>query len=387
LNLKPDSNGKITPTLLWNITYTPPSSAGNLTIAGPTVDPEDGVFVFSCSQTRQRWGYSLATGQLLWGPTAAEPQMNYYGMGTNIYNGMLLSSGYSGILIAYDIKTGKQLWNYTAAQEGFESPYGNYPIGVTFIADGKIFLTSSEHSPTQPLWRGSRLRCINASNGVELWKCLFWGAGMGGGSGAVIADGLIVGLNLYDNQIYCFGKGPSALTVSAPQTVITEGESVMITGTVTDQAPGAKKLAEKLGFANGVPAMSDASMEGWMEYLYASQGMPNNLKGVEVSLDTVDPNGNFVHIDTVTSDASGTFGYMYKPDVPGKYTIIATFAGSNSYYGSYAETYVGVTEAPPPTVPPEPIVFPPTETYILYATIAIIIAIALATLLILLRKR
>jgi hypothetical protein len=210
---------------------------------------------------------------------------------------------------------------------------------------------------------------------------------MGGGSGAVIADGRIVGLNLYDNQIYCYGKGPSALTVSAPQTAITEGESVVITGTVTDQAPGAKKLTEKFGFANGVPAMSDASMEGWMEYLYASQGMPNNLKGVEVSLDTVDPNGNFVHIDTVTSDASGTFGYMYKPDVPGKYTIIATFAGSNSYYGSYAETYVGVTEAPPPTAPPEPIVFPPTETYILYATIAIIIAIALATLLILLRKR
>ena len=36
-------------------------------------------------------------------------------------------SGYGGVLIAYDIKTGKVLWNYTAAQEGFESPYGNYP--------------------------------------------------------------------------------------------------------------------------------------------------------------------------------------------------------------------------------------------------------------------
>jgi hypothetical protein len=308
--------------------------------------------------------------------------MNYYGMGTNIYNGMLLSSGYSGILIAYDIKTGKQLWNYTAAQEGFESPYGNYPIGVAFIADGKIFLTSSEHSPTQPLWRGSRLRCINASNGVELWKCLFWGAGMGGGSGAVIADGLIVGLNLYDNQIYCFGKGPSALTVSAPQTVITEGESVMITGTVTDQAPGAKKLAEKLGFANGVPAMSDASMQGWMEYLYEQQAMPTNATGVDVILDALDPNNNFVHIGTATTDTSGTFGYMYKPEVPGKYTVIATFAGTNSLYGAYSETYVGVSEAPPATLPPEyPQPIDPTWTIVAMG-IAIIIVMIIAIVLV-----
>ena len=30
-----------------------------------------------------------------------------------------------------------------------------------------------------------------------------------------IADGFIVGLNFYDNQIYCYGKGPSATTVTA----------------------------------------------------------------------------------------------------------------------------------------------------------------------------
>jgi hypothetical protein len=163
--------------------------------------------------------------------------------------------------------------------------------------------------------------------------------------------------------------------------------SVLIEGTVMDQSPGAKEVGPKYGYTNGVPAVSDADQQAWMEYLYEQQACPATVTGVEVSLDTLDPNGNFVHIDTVTSDASGTFGYMYKPEVPGKYTIIATFAGSNSYYGSYAETYVGVTEAPPPTAPPEPIVFPPTETYILYATIAIIIAIAIATLLILLRKR
>jgi len=40
----------------------------------------------------------------------------------------------------------------------------------------------------------------------------------------------------------------------------------------------------------------------------------------------------------------------WKPDIPGKYTVIATFAGSASYYGSYVETTFGVEEAPDQTV-------------------------------------
>jgi hypothetical protein len=176
---------------------------------------------------------------------------------------------------------------------------------------------------------------------------------------------------MYDNQIYCYGKGPSATTVEAPLAAITEGSSVVIRGTVTDQSSGAKDT----------PAIADASMQAWMEYLYMQQAMPKNATGVEVSLDTVDPNGNFIHIDTVTTDMSGMFSYLWTPDVPGKYTVIATFAGSKAYYSSYAETAIGVDEAPPATPPPEKIVFPPTETYILYATVAIIIAIAIATIL------
>jgi hypothetical protein len=385
LNLKPDSNGVINPTLLWNITFTPPQGLADRDITGsfqagsmqgPTVDPEDGVFVFNEAVNRRRWGYSLATGQLLWGPTASEPQMNYYGMSTNIYDGKLLSSGYGGVLIAYDIKTGKILWNYTATQEGYESPYGNYPIGITAIADGKLYLTSSEHSPTQPLWRGSRLRCVNASNGAELWTTQFWGMGMGAGSGAVIADGYIVGLNAYDNQIYCFGKGPSATTVEAPLNVVTLGSSAMIRGTVTDQTPAAK----------GTPAIADESMSTWMEYLYMQQAMPTNAKGVEVTLDTLDPNGNFVHIGTVTSDASGMFKKAFVPEVPGEYTIIATFAGSKSYYSSYAETAISVDPAPPATAPPEyPQPIDPTWT-IIGVGIAIILVVIIVAILLLRKK-
>jgi hypothetical protein len=355
------------------------------------VDPEDGVFLFAESLSRKHWAFSLDKdktgkdqGTLIWGPTAPEPQMNFYGLYSNIYEGKLFSLGYSGVLIAYDIMTGEVLWNYTAHQFGYESPYGNYPIGISCIADGKLYLTSSEHSPTQPLWRGSYLRCINASNGVELWKINNWGVGMGPGTGAVVADGFIVSLNLYDNQIYCYGKGPSATTVTAPDTVVPLGSSVVIRGTVTDQSVGAKKFSQ---YTEGTPAMSDEDQEAWMEYLYMDQGFPTNAKGVNVTLDAIDPNNNFIHIGTVTSDISGHFGYTWAPEVPGTYQVIATFEGSAAYYSSFSETYVGVGEAAPTPAAPEPYpAQPPFDLYILLATVVMVIAVAIATLLILRKK-
>ncbi len=359
LSLKAGQEG----TLLWNITFTPPQTVPDVASGafggGATlhlVDPEDGVFLFQEWITRRWWGYSLETGQQLW-ESKSEPQLSHYGMFCNIYNGMLLSVGdYSGVVVAYDIKTGKVLWNYTASQEGFESPYGNYPTGIACIADGKIYLVSSEHSVTQPMWRGSYLRCVNASNGAELWKVLFWGANMESvSSNVVLADGYLVGLNLYDNQIYCLGKGPSATTVEAPTLAVTAGSTAIIRGMVTDQCVGAKAIAAKEGYTTGVAAVSDESQKAWMEYLYEQQGMPTNATGVPVSLDAIDPNGNYIHLGTATSDTSGFYSLELNTDMlsagTGTYKVIATFAGSNSYYPSSAESAFALT-APAATAAP-----------------------------------
>jgi hypothetical protein len=346
------------------------------------VDPEDGVFLFREQQGRKRWGYSLDTMQQLWA-SESESQMNFYLYAQDcIYQGKLFSYNYGGIILAYNITTGEIMWNYTARGVGFESPYGNYPLYLGCIADGKLYMYSSEHSPTIPLFRGSYVRCINASNGAELWKMLDWEASsspaLGGGIGnTAIADGFLLSLNVYDNQIYCFGKGPSATSVTASPKITVDGESVMIEGMVTDQSPGAKDT----------PAIADDSMEAWMEYLYEQQGKPSNATGVEVSLDTIDPNGNLVHIDTVKSDSSGMFKKMWTPEVPGEYTVIATFGGSKSYWSSFAETAIGITEAPTPTAEPQPVsAQPPLDLYIIGTGIAIIIAISIVGILIL-RKR
>jgi hypothetical protein len=80
-------------------------------------------------------------------------------------------------------------------------------------------------------------------------------------------------------------------------------------------------------------------MAAWMEYLYMQQPKPTNATGVEVRLDVLDANGNYRTIGTATTDLSGAFSYAWQPDIPGKYTIYATYVGSKSYGSSSAETH------------------------------------------------
>ena len=409
LNLEP--NKGIIGSLLWNITFTPPKASSNLAYGSrpgmmlETISVDDGVFIFRQDLTREYWGYSLQTGQQLW-KSQPESQMQFYGLSTAddsaIYNHMFFSYGYGGEVNAYNITTGQKIWTYVAKNQGFESPYGNYPIGIAAVADGKLYCTSSEHSATQPLWRGSDLRCINATDGTEIWKILHWAAGMAAGVDVFIADGRLLSQDSYDNYLYCYGQGSSGTTVSAPQIDISLGNSVTLTGTVTDQTPSGK-LNENYGVPSetqaqdvgqdfvlkGTPAISDASMQSWMEYMFKQQPKPTNATGVPVSLDTIDPNGNYVHIGDTTSDINGNYGFDWKPQVPGTYQIVATFKGSTSYGASSATAYMTVGQ-PTPTASPYPeITLPPTETYILAFGVAIIIAIAIGftVTILVLRKR
>ena len=109
------------------------------------------------------------------------------------------------------------------------------------------------------------------------------------------ADGYLTAASNYDGTMYVLGKSQSKTTVSAPQTAIAQGGSVVITGTVLDQAPA----------STGTPSVSDESMATWMDYLHFQMpidGIYHNITitGVPVSIDAVDPNGNPIHIgDTV----------------------------------------------------------------------------------------
>jgi hypothetical protein len=380
MSLKQGEEGRI----LWNRTFTPPSSAGGLTISQGAVDPEDGVFLFECTQTRTRWAYSLDTMEMLW---QGEPESawNFYGMSENIYEGKLLTWGYSGVMLAYDIKTGDIVWNYTSKTVGLESWYGNTPISGAVIADGKIYIYSTEHSPSMPYRRDAMIRCVDADTGNELWNVTHWAIT------AAISDGYLVALNYYDNSIYCYGIGPSATTVTADPKVSVHGSAVMVEGTVTDQSPGGRQDSSgNLIFPlKGTPAIADEYMGKWMEYLYAQRPMPEDAKGVNVTITVVDPNNNCYEVGSATSDLSGKFGCSFVPEVPGTYQITASFLGSKSYGPSFATTYIEVSEAPQATPAPTPTPAPMTDTYVLSIGAGAIIAIVVIglVLILMLRKR
>jgi hypothetical protein len=220
---------------------------------------------------------------------------------------------------------------------------------------------------------------LNITDGSRVWRIDF------SGSPGPISDGYMVAGNGYDGNMYVFGIGQSSTTVSAPQVTVTTGTSAVITGTVLDQSPAQPNT----------PCVAASSMTTWMQYLHEQQpigGLWNNetIVGVPVSIDAVDPNGNFVHLATVTSDGTtGAFGYTWTPTIAGDYKISATFAGDSSYGSSFATTYATVANAPATATPvtQAPITGYATTndlmTYVAVAVIAIIIAIAILGVLIL----
>jgi hypothetical protein len=358
----------------------------------------------------QWYGYDVQTWQLLWGPTDRyESDWGYYNGYTGRIGayGRIYTAGYDGTVRSYDIKTGELMWDYYAGNAGFETPYGTWPFyGGLTIADGKVFAATGEHSPGTPLWKGEKLHVMDALTGEALWNISGWYQA----NSIAAADGKLIALNGYDNQIYCFSKGPSATTVSAPQTVIPKDTGILLTGTVTDQSSGAKQLIEDGKFSI-VPAISDASMSTWMEYLYMQKPKPENATGVTVKLTAYDPNGNSQDIGSTTTDTNGKYALTWTPTLEGMYYVVASFGGSNSYGGSQDTAYFAVgpaaaapaptatptptptlapTATPVPTASPSPAPTPPgtglgTEYYIAIAAVVIIGAVAAVA--VILRRR
>lgn len=348
----------------------------------------DDVYVMFDDGTLQFHCYSILTGDEVW---VTDPLPTGWSIFTfNFYIGYdkLYAAGYDGHVRAYDINNGDLVWDYYFGSAGYETPYGTWPnyAGVN-IADGKVFVCNDEHSPDSVLWRGGKLVALDANTGSCLWNISGWLR-----QGA-ISDGYYTALNSLDGQIYVFGKGPSATTVEAPLTAVPLGSGVTITGTVTDQSPGAKDT----------PAISDADMGAWMEYLHMLKAKPQTAKGVQVTLVAIDSNGNVEDIGSTTSDLYGHYGISWTPKTQGLYQVIANFAGTNSYGDSSASTYLSIgpaaaspqptstptsspTSTPPPataspTTSPSPAPTPPgtglaTEYYVAIAAVVIIATVA-----------
>jgi len=355
----------------------------------------DNKFAWFRQETMQWYGFDAQTGKQIWGPT--EPYANDWGIYTTSVNGLGASSpvvaygklyavAYDGTIHCFDMETGNNDWNYYIGNAGYETPYGTWPLagGFHVAVDGKIYASTGEHSPSHPLTRGAKIVCVNATTGDEIWRCNGWFGQ------PIIADGSLVDFNQYDNFIYCFGKGATRVTVNAPDVSVPKTSSILIKGTVTDISVGTNQNVQAMRFPDGVPAVSDDSMSDWMQYVYMQGTRPTNTTGVTVTLDVLDANGNLRNIGETTSDANGFFSYEWQPDISGKFTVYATFGGSQSYWPSHSETAFTVSEPSATATPTPEAPQSMADMYFVPAILGVIVAIIVVGLLLallLLKKR
>lgn len=360
ISLKAGSEG----TILYQYNFTAPAGLGDAAAQSQLFFPHDttfggldanaSIFWYENAIYRQWYVYSLTTGNSLWtSPKGAQYEFN--GMGTVVVydNQFIDTGGYGGVMASYNAQTGESLWNWTAPSVGIgETPYQNTPTYLGALSgNGLIYLYSGEHSVNTPIRRDGMIWCINATTGEQLWQETCWPS-----SSPILADGDLLVLDNHDNQIYNYGKGPSSITVGAPMSGVIQGQGFMIQGTVLDTSPGTTQSSIALRFPNGVPAVSDASEDAWMEYVYHQRPIPTNATGVPVTIDAIDPNGNFVPLGTTHSDSSGFYAFAVEPSMlsagPGTYIVVATFHGSNSNYPSSSESSFYVNSAPSATSVP-----------------------------------
>ena len=388
--------------VLWSKTYNPP--AGNITVNFGAIDWQTKVFTLNYEETMQWVGYSLTNGNQIWGPTQSQPALDYYGLGNtmlcNLAYGNLYSSQMAGVAFCFSDTTGKLLWTYgnepvgsdNSTYAGLNTPYGDYPTVIQSIANGVVYLATDEHTILNPIYKGATTAAINATTGALIWQLSDYPSEWSSpGTAYVVGDGFATFMNGYNNQIYSVGRGPSQTSVTANPVVTTFGDNIVIKGTVMDISAGTKQDQQASDFPNGVPVASDASMYGWMGYVYQQQPMPTTFTGVPVTISVMDSNGNYRTIGTATTNENGMYTLTWTPDIAGKYTVYANFAGTNGYWPSSSTTSFNIMNAAPTAAATaSPISMAGTENTIMIGVAAIIVVIIVGiavVVMLILRKR
>ena len=338
----------------------------------------NGPIILTDGSTNEFVAYNVKTGREQWRASTGELPWSTIPDMTYIFNdGVFYYGSYDGHVYAVDLGTGAPVWTSDYIGAFDEQIYNNNPFnGKSAGADGVLYFSTYSTYANQPRPRFQQLVAINQTTGKFLWTLPVRI------NPEAIAEGIILGHGGEDGMEYAIGKGKTTTTVSAPTTVVPAGTGALIQGTVMDLSPGQPNT----------PAVSDADMAEWMDYLHGQNATlinsPPVPDGVPVQLTAVASDGAVTDLGTVASNSAGLFAYTWESPAKGTYTIYATFAGSESYWSSYAATALSVGPAPEtdntqPTAAPD-------NTMLYYgliaAVIVIVLAIAIATVLLLRKK-
>ncbi|PVX23881.1 MAG: hypothetical protein CW691_09355 [Candidatus Bathyarchaeum sp.] len=371
---------------LWTYTLTKPSSYGWGGFHSPTLD---GDLLYCGAFTGEIFCFNATSGEIVWKHTMPESGLMMVeqislsdgyavvpaGTGLLCLNattgevvwdalqGSLPSSvaihdekvftydttfdGSPKMLYCLDLKTGTDVWQF--APKNNSASYF-YPT----LADGNVYITAASAAvndsgePTYYAWG----QCLDEETGTLKWEVEMDAGPYKKGYGAcvgstVIADGKWYIHNGATGYVYCFGAGPTDISLSVTASSLDLVTETVIHGTLLDKSPA------------GLDApVSDASVD-----LYAGT----------------------TKIATVTTDTNGLFYTSWSPSAEGVFDLHACYAGSDSYESSTSSTtLVQVGPAASASTPIEPDTqtpdteTPDTEAPLVTTEVAIIAAVAAA---------
>lgn len=293
------------------------------------------------------YAFDIETGNQIWATQVGEYP---WGSQNNLSNlaiayGNIYTSAWDGYVYCLDQTSGHVKWKSLIGMNTTETPYGYcVPWLSPTVADGKVYIQTGDFSLYQSGLSGAQEFCLDAFTGDLIWSL----SGITMPNIKVVADGYLVGVNEYDGIMYAFNKGKTTTTVSIQNNVIANCSSTLIEGTVMDVSPAQPQT----------PCVAQESMSEWMNYLHMQNATlinnPPSPKGVSVELSAVGSDGSMIDIGSATSDSMGHFTKAWTPTDMDTYTILANFAGDESYWSSVAQTALLVTATSSPSEPIEP---------------------------------
>ena len=205
---------------LWDVNrtigLTTPQISG--TSSGWMESAQDGIYIEHNKQTGIYYAFSMLNGTQMWVTTVADTNPWDTDARDSTSDGSVWYIQAPGSVSAYNLTNGNLLWTYTPPPAGLQTPTSTYLLEQLYsltLGGGELFVgTGLSHG--DPLYDGSQFIALNATNGQVVWTINGFMAQAHAGGNA-IADGYFVTFNGYDNQLYCFGQGPSKTTINAPR--------------------------------------------------------------------------------------------------------------------------------------------------------------------------
>ena len=241
--------------------------------------------------------YDATTGEKKWwflNPTFAEAGQHTAYDGENVYH-----TFWDGTTYALNAETGEVVWGPVNV-EGFYACSG---VPLVSGESDAVYLSLKairgwKSQETDP----GKVIALDRNTGEVIWELDGWrDGGWFTGTSAVLADGRLYVREGYSNNLFCFGAGPTKTTLELSTSQFKVGDTVLISGQVLDQSP-------------------------------ASPDAPVANEPVTIFYVPLDE-AEIKDIATVTTGYAGDYytEWTVPDNIEGKFSVVASFAGSDSY--------------------------------------------------------